>query len=343
MRDRVEKSVPIQFVGTQRSGSNLLRVMLNQLDAISAPHPPHILKTFFPLLPVYGSLSERQNFEHLVSDVCEWVRLNPVPWDILLEPSEILKQCNEATLIEVFTRIYEQKAIHDRADFWCCKSMESVNYFRELEASNLSPYYLHIFRDGRDVALSFMKAPVGPKHIYFLAEKWRVEQELSLQLQELVNEERFISVRYEELIHNPAQVLHSICAKLKIPYSESMMDYFHSTESIVTANSGRMWSNVTKPVMENNHDKFKLELSRDQLLIFERVAGATLKKLGYETMFSSDTWGQEFKAVEIAQFRREDEILREKILSETDAGDIHRRLPQENLLKQIKLRKATLV
>jgi hypothetical protein len=47
---------PIQFIGTQRSGSNLLRVMLNQLPEISAPHPPHILKTFFPLLPLYGNI-----------------------------------------------------------------------------------------------------------------------------------------------------------------------------------------------------------------------------------------------------------------------------------------------
>ena len=38
-----------QFIGTQRSGSNLLRLMLNQLEGIYAPHPPHILKTFYPL------------------------------------------------------------------------------------------------------------------------------------------------------------------------------------------------------------------------------------------------------------------------------------------------------
>lgn len=343
MGDRQGKLIPIQFVGTQRSGSNLLRVMLNQLDAISAPHPPHILKTFFPLLHLYGNLDDTQNFERLVDDVCEWVRINPVPWDTVLQPVEILKQCERHTLIEVFMRIYEQKAVHDRAQFWCCKSMESVNYYGALEASDISPFYIHIYRDGRDVALSFMKAPVGPKHIYFLAEKWKNEQALSLQLQTQVSEERFIPVRYEELIHNPSQVLRFICSKLKIPYSDAVMDYFHSTESIVTANSGRMWSNVTKPVMGDNHDKFRREFTKEQLVIFERVAGEMLIRLGYKAIVWPDVPPAEFTEQELEGFRKEDKALQERVLAETDPEDIRRRKPQEDLLQRIKMRKPALV
>ena len=44
------------MIGTQRSGSNLLRLMLNQQPAIASPHPPHILERFMPLLPLYGNL-----------------------------------------------------------------------------------------------------------------------------------------------------------------------------------------------------------------------------------------------------------------------------------------------
>ena len=48
----------IQLIGTQRSGSNLLRLMLNQLDEICAPHPPHILSVFLPILSKYGNLEK---------------------------------------------------------------------------------------------------------------------------------------------------------------------------------------------------------------------------------------------------------------------------------------------
>ena len=71
----------IQLIGTQRSGSNLLRLMLNQLDDISAPHPPHILSTFLPVLEKYGNLKTSKNLNNLILDVCKWIKLNPIKWE----------------------------------------------------------------------------------------------------------------------------------------------------------------------------------------------------------------------------------------------------------------------
>ena len=53
----------LQIIGTQRSGSNLLRVMLNQLPEIVAPHPPHILQNFLPIIDKYGDLKIDANFK----------------------------------------------------------------------------------------------------------------------------------------------------------------------------------------------------------------------------------------------------------------------------------------
>ncbi|MDH3309864.1 MAG: sulfotransferase [Gammaproteobacteria bacterium] len=50
----------IFMIGTQRSGSNLLRLMLNQLPRITAPHPPHILPRLMPLLVNYRDLERRE-------------------------------------------------------------------------------------------------------------------------------------------------------------------------------------------------------------------------------------------------------------------------------------------
>ena len=73
--------MPILMIGTQRSGSNLLRLMLNQLPDIAAPHPPHILQRMMPLEKGYGDLSKDKKFQLLVDDVCKLVELNPVPWE----------------------------------------------------------------------------------------------------------------------------------------------------------------------------------------------------------------------------------------------------------------------
>lgn len=336
-----QKFKAIQFVGTQRSGSNLLRLMLNQLTEISAPHPPHILKTFFPLLDRYGDLNKVNNFRVLADDVCQWVNLNPVPWEgITLHAEEIIGKCSNHSLIELFIKIYESKALHDGADFWCCKSMESVHYVKELEKSGIAPYYIYIFRDGRDVALSFMKAIVGPKHIYFLAKKWAEEQKLALKVAEQVGQERFIKVRYEDLIHSPRIVMKDICDKLGVSFSDEIFEYFHSEESINTANSGQMWKNVVRPIIPDNHDKFKHGFKPGDLLLFEQVAGNVLDMLNYKTMFWPDTPIKKFSDNEVEGFKKDAEVQYSKVLQNAQSEELERRKPQENLLEEIMSRRS---
>ena len=123
----------IQFIGTQRSGSNLLRIMLNQLPEIAAPHPPHILETFEHLLPIYNNLNDNANFESLVNDVCLWVELNPVKWQISkFDRALIRDRCKENTLITLFYEIYSYYAELQNCEYTCCKSMSNVHRYRDL-------------------------------------------------------------------------------------------------------------------------------------------------------------------------------------------------------------------
>ena len=71
----------ILMVGEQRSGSNLLRLILNSSTDVVAPHPPHILQNLMPLMPDYGNLAEQGTMRRLVDDVCRLVEHNPVAWD----------------------------------------------------------------------------------------------------------------------------------------------------------------------------------------------------------------------------------------------------------------------
>jgi len=155
------KFTAVQMIGTQRSGSNLLRLMLNQLPQVSAPHPPHILERFMPLLPLYRDLCLPHNFRNLVADVCELVACNPVAWPhIELDVDYIISCCKENTLVEVTRVLYEEKARSEGANTWMCKSMGNIHYADVLETS-LQPLYIFLYRDGRDVACSFKKAVVG--------------------------------------------------------------------------------------------------------------------------------------------------------------------------------------
>lgn len=328
----------ITFIGTQRSGSNLLRVMLNQLPSVSAPHPPHILKTFYPLLPKYGDLNNDQNFKFLVDDICRWVNGNPVPWgDFKADTEKILSLCKKRTLPEVFSQVYIGKAKHDGASFWCCKSMENVYYLPELEASGLDPFYIYLFRDGRDVALSFKKVIVGPKHVYNLATKWHEEQQLSIKLVKSIDPSRVISIKYEDYIREPHSVMEELCAKLNIPFTETVFDYMKSSESKAAAESGKMWTNLLKPVMTDNFNKFRKEMSDDDILIYESVAGDSLEALGYELVFKKSE-RIVLMPEKTSEFNKLNAELVKQMQEQTDPQEKERRKPQELLLKEIQSR-----
>jgi hypothetical protein len=327
----------IQIIGTQRSGSNLLRVILNQLTEVDAPHPPHILERFFPLLPKYGDLTIESNFDKLIEDVCKLVELNPVPWEAFQLNRKIIKSnCQSNTLIEIFRVVYDLKAQSSKATYWCCKSMVNIHFANKIEESGINPLYIYLYRDGRDVALSFSKAIVGEKHMFHIAKQWKEEQDLCIELKEKLGEERVFLISYEELLDDSEGVLKRLCDFLKVPYNNSMLSYYNSNESAVTADSGKMWENLSQPIIKNNFNKFLKELSEEQITIFENVAGSTLQKLNYERFFTEKDFN--YSEDQIEKFNLENKLLKQIAASNLSEKDFDKRKGQSNLMKEINKR-----
>merc|ERR1711881_14916 len=77
-----EKRPVFFLIGSQRSGSNWLRSMMNESKDVAGPHPPHILKRFTPeIMEKFGDLQDEENFKTLIDHVCEFVEKNPVTWE----------------------------------------------------------------------------------------------------------------------------------------------------------------------------------------------------------------------------------------------------------------------
>jgi hypothetical protein len=323
------------IIGTQRSGSNLLRLMLNQSPELAAPHPPHILHIFFPLLYLYGDLEKEENFARLVADVCEFVAKNPVEWESVPNAADILAKCKQKTLIEIMVQVYAQAAAAKGAKDWCCKSMANVAFLSDLEKELPEAKYIYLYRDGRDVAVSFSKAYVGEKHFYSIAKQWTSDQKLSLSHQKRISDNRFFPLKYEDFIQFPAEKLRELCAFLEIEFLPEMLQYYNSNESKRTAESGAMWKNVVKPVLSNNKQKFLREATLDQIRIFETVAAKELSDLGYE-LKTKEEERRAFSEDNIVQFEAENRFLKEEIHQKLGAEELEKRKAQAALLARIK-------
>ncbi len=333
--------MPIFMIGTQRSGSNLLRLMLNQLPEIAAPHPPHILQRIMPLVPAYRDLNLDENFTELVDDVCRLVELNPVPWEgVVLDRQDIVRRCRMRSLMAIQGAVYDVCAEAKGAATWCCKSLANINYAEQIEEHFRTPNYIYLYRDGRDVAVSFLKAVVGEKHVYHIAKEWAATQALALRLRDTIHPARFLSVSYEMLTSEPEGTARTICAFLGLPYRTSILDYHRTGEAHRAATSSELWANVTSPVMADNSRKFLRETSERDIRIFESVAGPVLDALGYERVFVKRGEERPFSAKDIAAFDAENAGRKQDLRKLVDPADQLRRDLQAGLLKTVRERQA---
>lgn len=261
-----------------------------------------------------------------------------MPWnDELSDRSKIKGRCRNRSVYSVFKAIYDYRAASRNATHWVCKSMTNVHYSKEMEAEGIRPLYIHLVRDGRDVALSFKNTIVGEKHSYHLAKQWKRDQEACEKLYNWVEPKRIIRISYENLIQNTELVLKQLFQFLKLNYNSSVLSYFNSVESQNTAIAGKMWSNVSKPIMPENTQKFKKGLLSNDIKIFENVAGDCLEKLGYQRMFQPGI--TELSQKQIQSFLSINNELKQEALNRITLEDLKRRAGQKELLDEIKIRK----
>jgi len=329
----------IFIIGEQRSGSNLLRLILSKHPTIAAPHPPHMLTRFMPLLPLYGDLNKNENFALLVEDVCTLVERNPISWNLKFDRKEIQKNCKENSLMAIFDVMMNKYVKDQKKEHWICKSLKNVEFAKELENFYKNPIYIYLHRDPRDVVLSFKKAVVGEKHPYFSATRWANLQCKCLELKQIIPDSRFFEISYQQLTQEPEKYVKQICDFLRVNYSEDMLLFYQQQEAQKAAAASSLWENLKKPILKENTQKYKNELSNKEILIVEKIAQKELKELGYQSMFSN----QEIKAFTFSEKDIESFALlntkeKKQVREQAQKEDLERRTHQLQVLKNVRKR-----
>ncbi len=326
----------IFMIGTQRSGSNLFRLMLNQLPEIAAPHPPHILIRLMPLMSGYGDLSNPETFAQLVDDACRLVEANPVEWEgVKLDRAAIAARCDRHDLFAVMAAIYDTLRDTWGKQAWCCKSLANVKYADQLADRFADAKFIYLYRDGRDVALSFMKAPSeGEKHYYNIALDWNAAQQKALRLRDKAPD-RVLAVSYEDLTGDEAGTMRRVCEFLGVEYSDAAMNFHETDEAKRAAGASNLWENVTKPVMKDNTRKFLKQMSEEDVRIFESVAGQSLDELGYDRVYVKKGEELQFTPDQIAAFNEENARRKKAAWETMPEDDRERREEQKAVLDAI--------
>ena len=117
-----------------------------------------------------------------------------------------------------------------------------------------------------------------PKDAAGFARLWRTEVEAAQALGRRVGSDRYLELRYEDLVRDSAAELARVCAFAGLEFEADMLDYVGRSDSARKPHQQRLNQPPTAGVRD-----WRTELDPADEAAFEDAAGELLAALGYET------------------------------------------------------------
>lgn len=270
---------PIFVVGCGRSGTTLLRLMLNSHSRISIPGETWYFPEFHAERVAIEAWPESEWRECLTERIAAssvFPQLG-VSRQSLRSQLDSVKRADWSSVISCANVAFARDEGKPR---WGDKTPGYVRYLPLIKELFPDAKILHVIRDGRDVVLSFLQQWFGPNGILEGADYWRSDVERGRRDGPRVFGESYHEVRYEELVADPERVLRLVCSAIGETYERTMLDYHDSAHRYVI--DEQQWHDRTKsaPTRERT-ERWRQEMSRNDQALFELAAGALLRELGY--------------------------------------------------------------
>lgn len=267
---------PIFIVGCPRSGTSLLRDLLRAHPNLTFP----AASFFIPrLYKAYGEPRNPAEVRKLVGIILriDWVRR----WELELTPSEFASCRSYADIVSCLFGLWARKEGKRR---WGDKTPDNIVEIPTIMEIFPSAKIIHIYRDGRDVAVSWMKAGYRVHNLFTAASRWKQWVGAGRAAGATIPA-NYREVRYETLLAQPETTLREICDFLEEEYYPEMLVPNHLFRRDYPS-----WIGTREPthvshgeVLRSNCGKWKTAMSHSEQVLFESVAGDLLRELGYET------------------------------------------------------------
>jgi hypothetical protein len=200
---------------------------------------------------------------------------------------------------DAIAAVYETYAANQGKQRWGDKTPMYMQHLRLLERLFPVALFVHLVRDGRDVALSFLSMPRGivtetwgrPRTVAGFACQWRSEVLAARALGKRSGPGRYLEVRYEALVAEPEGELRRICDFAGLPYEPGMLEYAGSVDLSAKPHQ----QSLSRPPTPGLRD-WRETMAPADVAAFERIADDVLAAYGYELRTRAKPRGPGFRA-----------------------------------------------
>jgi len=290
----MEPPMPV-IVGVPRSGTTLLRLMIDSHTELAIPPETGFLPALAELDPAIDCAATAWA---LITGFETWpdFHLDPLA---LRDAFERAQPCSPALAARTFYQLY---AARFRKIRWGDKTPNYGTAIDRISALLPEARFVHLIRDGRDVAVSVRNLQFAPGGtVEALAEDWSARIARTRELGRRAN--HYLEIRYESLVTTPESTLRTVCGFLDLRFDPSLLEYHQRAGARLNEHEGRVGLDgrlvISKEQRRENQrltlevpridriGRWQRELSPDEVERFESVAGEWLDELGYRRALRS--------------------------------------------------------
>ena len=274
------RTAPVFVLGCHRSGTNLLYDML--LSAGGFPIYRGYLPVYEKLIPHFGRFDK---FSHRKRMMSVWLRskgFRRSGIDSEHLQAKVLQECRSGG--DFIRAVMDEIARAQNVSRWAVYNPDNVLHMAKIKADIPNALFVHIIRDGRDIALSLRKMGFRPfpwgrnaRSLSATALYWHWVVRRG-QYCGRMHPADYIEIHYEDLVSNPRESLTRLGAFL-----DHDLDY----DVISKQGLGRLrdsnssFREEEKERSVNPVNRWKEKLTAEEIAELECLVGDTLKSLGY--------------------------------------------------------------
>ncbi len=279
---------PFFIVGSGRSGTTLLRMVLSGHSRISIPPETWFLLDLVSELPLHDELSSIQvdRAVELITNHYRWPDLN-------IDAEQLRAAASESetpTIRSIADIVYHTVAKREGGPRWGDKTPAYVEIVPQLAEIYPSAQFIHLVRDGRDVARSFHEQGWSGRWLVWSARQWCAVIDSMQRHRASLGPERLFEVRYEDLVLDTERVARRLCAFLGEQYEPAMLTWESSVRDKVPDREIKIHTKLFRKPRPEDVGRWRRELSAVRTFALESVIGARLASEGYELRFGGAGW-----------------------------------------------------
>ena len=258
-------NAPFFVVGSGRSGTTLLQSILNGHSRLYIPPETHFIEALAAGLPLSDPLTAEQVQDAVDRITTHW------RWSAnKIDSSELLAEAvalDRPRMADILNIIYQQHLRRTGKPRWGDKTPRYIRYVPQILAIYPDARFIHLIRDGRDVAISMANVNWGPSYDRDFA--WARAVRLGIDYRNAPFAQRILEVRYEDMVHDLEATVRRACAFIGEEFEPSMLDWHRQIDAGLSTGDHRLHGKLYQPILPDAVGVWRSKLTTTENFLIE--------------------------------------------------------------------------